>query len=41
MENVEQNIALAEQLERYRRLNCGYAPVPDRALELVLAKLAE
>ena len=41
LENVEQNIELAEQLEKYRTLNCGAAPVPDRALELVLRKLAQ
>lgn len=40
-ETVEQNIALAEALEAYRRGNCGIPPVPDQAIELVLKKLAQ
>jgi len=40
-EAVEQNIALAEALEAYRRENCGIPSVPDQALELVLKKLAQ
>ncbi len=40
MESVEENIALAEALLSFRRENCGSAPVPDRALELTLRKLA-
>jgi tetratricopeptide (TPR) repeat protein len=40
-EFVEANIALAEQLHRTGRSACGPAPVPDRALELVLRKLAD
>ncbi len=39
-EAVEENIALAEQLEQYRRLNCPSPPKPDRALILVLQQLA-
>jgi len=40
-ENVEANIILAERLEDLRRINCGASPVPDRALRLVLKKLAD
>jgi len=40
-EAMEANIALAEQLEKLRTDNCGVPPVPDRALELLLKKLAE
>ena len=40
-EAVDENIALAEQLEGLRQENCGTSPVPDRALQLVLKKLAE
>lgn len=38
---VEANITLAEQLEDLRKSNCGAPPVPDKALELVLRKLAD
>ncbi len=39
-EAVEENIALAEALERYRVLNCPSPAAPDRALTLVLRQLA-
>ncbi len=39
-ETVEENIALAEALERYRTLNCPAPEAPDRALTLVLRQLA-
>lgn len=40
-ETVESNIALSEEIQRFQRDLCGTAPVPDRALDLVLKKLSE